>query len=231
MAVSTGEGLQPDRSGAREPVGALVVPAQVPGPAPAPAPLRRRTPRHEIHALLRAHLAAASAYRHLTRHCAVCARLLRLAMEPLAASGPPERTAEPVAAPEALEQTARPVKRPGPSERAVGPANALTLPGRAMEPAMTPGPPEQPVEPPAASTQPGRAAEQPEGRQKPWTGPGAPHEAVEPSDTTLARLSDRPQAPARHTPASASTPPGSAGMGSGDRRDPTWAQDESPPAT
>ncbi|MFH9269092.1 DUF6274 family protein [Streptomyces sp. NPDC017546] len=38
--------------------------------------------RHETRALLRAHLAAASAYRHLTRHCAVCHRLLRLAMEP-----------------------------------------------------------------------------------------------------------------------------------------------------
>ncbi|MDJ1644910.1 DUF6274 family protein [Streptomyces pakalii] len=44
--------------------------------------------RHETRALLRAHLAAASSYRHLTRHCAVCHRLLRLAMEPGAASGP-----------------------------------------------------------------------------------------------------------------------------------------------
>ncbi|MFD3794881.1 DUF6274 family protein [Streptomyces californicus] len=40
------------------------------------------TARHEIRALLRAHLAAASAYRHLTRYCVVCHRLLRLAMEP-----------------------------------------------------------------------------------------------------------------------------------------------------
>ncbi|WP_228991729.1 DUF6274 family protein [Streptomyces sp. DH8] len=40
------------------------------------------TARHEIRALLRAHLAAASAYRHLTGRCAVCHRLLRLAMEP-----------------------------------------------------------------------------------------------------------------------------------------------------
>ncbi|MBM7055613.1 MULTISPECIES: DUF6274 family protein [Streptomyces] len=44
--------------------------------------------RHETRALLRAHLAAASAYRHLTRHCAVCHRLLRLAMEPGAATEP-----------------------------------------------------------------------------------------------------------------------------------------------
>ncbi|AOR33444.1 hypothetical protein BFF78_22360 [Streptomyces fodineus] len=37
--------------------------------------------RHETRALLRAHLAAASSYRHLTRHCAVCHHLLRLAMD------------------------------------------------------------------------------------------------------------------------------------------------------
>ncbi|WP_222443364.1 DUF6274 family protein [Streptomyces misionensis] len=40
--------------------------------------------RHETRALLRAHLAAASSYRHLTRHCPVCHHLLRLAMD----SGP-----------------------------------------------------------------------------------------------------------------------------------------------
>lgn len=44
--------------------------------------------RHETRALLRAHLAAASGnrseYRHLTRHCPICHRLLRLATE----SGP-----------------------------------------------------------------------------------------------------------------------------------------------
>ncbi|WP_175412118.1 DUF6274 family protein [Streptomyces sp. TRM64462] len=37
------------------------------------------TARHETRALLRAHLAAASGYRHLTRHCAVCHRLKKLA--------------------------------------------------------------------------------------------------------------------------------------------------------
>ncbi|WP_405898946.1 DUF6274 family protein [Streptomyces sp. NBC_00727] len=47
---------------------------------------RGRAPRHDVRALLRAHLAAASGYRHLTRRCAVCARLLRLATEPVAAS-------------------------------------------------------------------------------------------------------------------------------------------------
>jgi hypothetical protein len=37
--------------------------------------------RHETRALLRAHLSAASAYRHRTRHCPICHRLLRLAMD------------------------------------------------------------------------------------------------------------------------------------------------------
>ncbi|MEU8677230.1 DUF6274 family protein [Streptomyces sp. NPDC048560] len=45
------------------------------------------TARHETRALLRAHLAAASGYRHLTRHCPICHRLLRLALEPAAAPG------------------------------------------------------------------------------------------------------------------------------------------------
>ncbi|MFI1567504.1 DUF6274 family protein [Streptomyces sp. NPDC020490] len=36
--------------------------------------------RHETRALLRAHLSAASSYGHLTRHCPICHRLLRLAM-------------------------------------------------------------------------------------------------------------------------------------------------------
>ncbi|MEU0102762.1 DUF6274 family protein [Streptomyces sp. NPDC006267] len=60
------------------------------------------TARHETRALLRAHLAAASAYRHVTRHCVVCHRLLRLAMEsgdgggrkaPAGASDAPQTTA------------------------------------------------------------------------------------------------------------------------------------------
>ncbi|MGW1890485.1 DUF6274 family protein [Streptomyces sp. NPDC002004] len=50
------------------------------------------TARHETRALLRAHLSAASGYRHLTRHCPVCHHLLRLALEPAVA---------PVEAPEA----------------------------------------------------------------------------------------------------------------------------------
>ncbi|GHH83175.1 DUF6274 family protein [Streptomyces capitiformicae] len=42
------------------------------------------TARHETRALLRAHLSAASSYRHATRHCPICHRLLRLASEPVA---------------------------------------------------------------------------------------------------------------------------------------------------
>ncbi|MGW0878959.1 DUF6274 family protein [Streptomyces sp. NPDC002671] len=37
--------------------------------------------RHETRALLRAHLSAASSYRHLTRHCPICHHLQRLAMD------------------------------------------------------------------------------------------------------------------------------------------------------
>jgi Family of unknown function (DUF6274) len=37
--------------------------------------------RHETRALLRAHLSAAAGSGHLTRHCAVCRRLQRLAIQ------------------------------------------------------------------------------------------------------------------------------------------------------
>ncbi|MFF9770067.1 DUF6274 family protein [Streptomyces sp. NPDC053086] len=49
--------------------------------------------RHETRALLRAHLSAASSYRHLTRHCPVCRHLLRLAMD----AGPGGQETEPEA--------------------------------------------------------------------------------------------------------------------------------------
>ncbi|MER6349544.1 DUF6274 family protein [Streptomyces sp. NPDC001595] len=48
--------------------------------------------RHETRALLRAHLSAASSYRHVTRRCPICQRLLRLAMQ----AGPEEQRPEPV---------------------------------------------------------------------------------------------------------------------------------------
>ncbi|GAB2732998.1 DUF6274 family protein [Streptomyces bullii] len=50
--------------------------------------------RHETRALLRAHLAAASSYGHLTRHCPICHHLLRLAMA--SAPRPAERPEEAV---------------------------------------------------------------------------------------------------------------------------------------
>ncbi|MFJ5050250.1 DUF6274 family protein [Streptomyces sp. NPDC088719] len=75
------------------------------------------TARHEIRALLRAHLAAASAFRHLTRHCAVCHRLLRLAMEP---GGDTER-----GAPEGSSEA-----RQGPSESPQGASGGRRSAGR-----------------------------------------------------------------------------------------------------
>lgn len=53
--------------------------------------------RHETRALLRAHLSAASGYRHLTRRCAVCQQLQRLAMEPSQrpTTAPPAPTSDP----------------------------------------------------------------------------------------------------------------------------------------
>ncbi|MFI8438444.1 DUF6274 family protein [Streptomyces sp. NPDC079020] len=70
------------------------------------------TARHETRALLRAHLAAASDFRHLTRHCPVCHRLLRLAMEPPEASEAPRTPPEAPEPPEALESRERPAGAP-----------------------------------------------------------------------------------------------------------------------
>ncbi|MFB6780802.1 DUF6274 family protein [Streptomyces sp. NPDC056352] len=67
------------------------------------------TARHETRALLRAHLAAASGYRHLTRHCPICHLLLRLAMEPVTASRPvppPEPPTPSGGAPAAVQEVA-----------------------------------------------------------------------------------------------------------------------------
>ncbi|MFP1629399.1 DUF6274 family protein [Streptomyces sp. 5K101] len=55
--------------------------------------------RHETRALLRAHLAAATGYRHLTRSCPVCHRFLRLALE---RAEPEPTTRDP--APEATDE-------------------------------------------------------------------------------------------------------------------------------
>ncbi|MQY14633.1 hypothetical protein SRB5_48050 [Streptomyces sp. RB5] len=50
--------------------------------------------RHETRALLRAHLSAATSYRHLTRHCPICHQLLRLALNQPASAGPSAAPAE-----------------------------------------------------------------------------------------------------------------------------------------
>ncbi|WP_031091128.1 DUF6274 family protein [Streptomyces sp. NRRL WC-3549] len=90
------------------------------------------TARHETRALLRAHLAAASGYRHLTHHCPVCHRLLRLTMESLTAPQAPYGARESGSAP----------RRPGAPQKATG-AGAAPGPGRtaAGEPAGDESPP------------------------------------------------------------------------------------------
>ncbi|MEV6259183.1 DUF6274 family protein [Streptomyces sp. NPDC051784] len=80
--------------------------------------------RHETRALLRAHLAAASGYRHLTRHCPICHRLLRLALEPLTdpqaphdTSGSGDATGEPRALQEAAGAPGRRLAEDPPPNR------------------------------------------------------------------------------------------------------------------
>ncbi|MFE7057456.1 DUF6274 family protein [Streptomyces californicus] len=106
------------------------------------------TARHEIRALLRAHLAAASAYRHLTRYCVVCHRLLRLAMEPGGdgAAGPATGRSTPPGTPP-----------PPPAGRSAPPAKPSTPPARPSTPSVglspppvgSPRPPARPSAPPA----------------------------------------------------------------------------------
>ncbi|WP_406393466.1 DUF6274 family protein [Streptomyces sp. NBC_00887] len=85
--------------------------------------------RHETRALLRAHLAAASGYRHITRHCPICYRLLRLAMEPVTAPQAPHPDPGSGNAPEPT----------GTSE------NAAEAPGRSAAPAPPPPAPPTPA--------------------------------------------------------------------------------------
>ncbi|WNI23461.1 DUF6274 family protein [Streptomyces sp. ITFR-16] len=121
MTASTDEGFRSERPDSRE-----------------PGRERARAPRHEIRALLRAHLAAATGYRHLTRHCAVCARLLRLAMEPAAASRgvpvepvpglrdaePSDEPSRPAEPPTGRREGALPPPGPGPSRAPGRPSGA-----------------------------------------------------------------------------------------------------------
>ncbi|MFE3519214.1 DUF6274 family protein [Streptomyces sp. NPDC059166] len=92
-----------------------------------PAPAER----HETRALLRAHLAAASGYRHLTRHCPICHRLLRLALEPLADPQPPDEATgprDPAGAPHAPQEAAEGAARhPGEKQPPHEPPTSLRL--------------------------------------------------------------------------------------------------------
>lgn len=247
MAASTSENLPQDRSGAREPV-----PAQPSGTAP--PPVRRRTPRHEIRALLRAHLAAASGYRHLTRHCAVCARLLRLAMEPLTASGATETASVALGDPGQPERPQEALTDPGMREPArtcpTGPGPAGTAPAPPAgsgPPGATPpvAAPEPPPEQTGVHVMPSEAREQtvqpvtgPRSTPSPPAGPASAHSAA--PDTGPHALARRPASarmPTRLVLARGSASPDDADAGPdggrpgpGGRRGTEWAGDESPPA-
>ncbi|MET9593228.1 DUF6274 family protein [Streptomyces sp. NPDC006516] len=92
------------------------------------------TERHETRALLRAHLAAASGYRHLTRHCPICHRLLRLAMEPLTAPQTPHPPREPRATDGAPPDPETAAGAPGEhSEAAHGPLHPSAETGEASK--------------------------------------------------------------------------------------------------
>ncbi|MER5840541.1 DUF6274 family protein [Streptomyces prasinus] len=110
---------------------------------PAPA-------RHETRALLRAHLSAASSLGHLTRHCPVCHRLLRLAMD---------------SAPPAVERTERPSRTAEPSR----PAD----PSQPVAPSRPAGSTERPPERAEDEGAPAARTESPDGLGSP--SPRAPH--------------------------------------------------------
>ncbi|MER6916797.1 DUF6274 family protein [Streptomyces sp. NPDC000594] len=98
--------------------------------------------RHETKALLRAHLSAASGYRsgyrHLTRDCPVCHRLLRLAMEP---SENEPGTLRPglVPAPSEGPPGAPVGASDGPPAAGPGESPAAAPAGRCAEPSAAPG--------------------------------------------------------------------------------------------
>lgn len=88
------------------------------------------TARHETRALLRAHLAAASGYGHLTRHCPVCHRLLRLAMESGDGGGEARGSG---AAPGAPQEPPLRAGRPSTAERAAAPPDGDEAEGPATK--------------------------------------------------------------------------------------------------
>ncbi|MFC7510521.1 DUF6274 family protein [Streptomyces thermocarboxydus] len=76
--------------------------------------------RHETRALLRAHLAAASSYRHLTRQCPVCHRLQRLAMD---SAGTPRPSTAP--SPSSRQNPSRALRNKPPPRRVPSSAYAV----------------------------------------------------------------------------------------------------------
>ncbi|MEU5718630.1 DUF6274 family protein [Streptomyces sp. NPDC020403] len=90
------------------------------------------TARHETRALLRAHLAAASDYRHLTRDCPVCHRLQALARDPLTPTQLPYVHSGPGGAPKPPPALRTPAAAPeGPAVTPDGPAEAASHPSSA----------------------------------------------------------------------------------------------------
>lgn len=102
--------------------------------------------RHETRALLRAHLAAVSGRRHLTRHCPVCHRLLRLAMEPTPGRRVPERAA--VASPASSTAPGKdPTDSQTPPAAPEGPREAVSAPCGPGKRAGAKVPPTSDIEP------------------------------------------------------------------------------------
>ncbi|WP_432124460.1 DUF6274 family protein [Streptomyces sp. C10-9-1] len=79
--------------------------------------------RYETRALLRAHLAASSGYRHLTKNCPVCHHLLRLALERADREAEAPPPGEPESAAGGLPgPSGGPVEQAPPRERVARPA-------------------------------------------------------------------------------------------------------------
>ncbi|MBH5336216.1 hypothetical protein IHE55_16050 [Streptomyces pactum] len=150
------------------------------------------TARREIRALLRAHLSAAAGRPHSTRHCPVCHRLLRLAMQPGAADGRPryERAAPPARSATALPAPSASPARPEPvaARPAAGPSGSVPGTTGTEDRGTT-----RPLSTPASEAA-GATATAGAGRPLPDgpTGPATPERAARPAaGTTPSRTSDR----------------------------------------
>ncbi|MFJ8943751.1 DUF6274 family protein [Streptomyces sp. NPDC102395] len=144
---------------------------------------------HETRALLRAHLSAASSYRHLTRHCPICHRLLRLAESDLREEDRESQEPREACAFEGRESRAVPADRPdrqadGHPEAGRSRQTHRTEPpreaGDAHAPQQHPRTPERPADPQLDHRQPGVP---PETRPNPQAEPprdGRPQLQAEP---------------------------------------------------